>query len=266
MKRGEISTILTELIGVVLIVGVIIMMAVIIVRLFSLSGTNDADSKLNMQDLGHQIQIMIDSGKQFQCTDNGLPFYIGKELILVGHDGPFSYNVYSRCTDETAFNSYCHGKGCLCLYDNTAGNDFEDDGWLYKGDNEPKSCFEFGQPVKFLASGDGDPKGIFAGNTKGNVDYSPQAYRDLFLYGNGCSGDGQFGSSRLYAEMYRDKDAVYVYVDEYSEERKGMLHDRCTQLTKKYQPDDYCVHLQDSDLCKEKDFCMKFDPRAAQCA
>jgi len=252
-KKGEGEAIETAIldgpIGLILTIIVFVFIAYVFFLIAGLFSDSDYDSaRANAQHIGFVTSQLISSNKQYTYAIEA--FFVSQDTIFVGHDGPVSYNHKTLCTDEIVKNKYCDGQACLCLYEDTNGDDFEDDDnilWgIWGAENEPvMECYTYQNNVRFLAPSDFKKDSYFAGNDRGaGPSHYPAytQYRDAIIYGDGCDEEN-FDSTRLYIEKFYDErnNINYIYFDRYEGERIAMLDTRIEYMEQTFNTQEFCT-------------------------
>ncbi|MDP4012671.1 MAG: hypothetical protein Q8R00_03655 [Candidatus Nanoarchaeia archaeon] len=175
----------------------------------------DEGSVNNFHGLWAAVGALIEKAEPFISNlENPRAFYLQDGLILVGYNHNRDLEV-TMCTGEPATKPpQLFGKAGLCLHTATkAGGDFDRD------QHPPEDCLDFDEKIIFLAPSDDSMQGGFAG-AKMSVKHpltGNQEYEALFLYGSECDiGEPDLGSTRLYLEVFKGEDAIYVYINEHA--------------------------------------------------
>lgn len=230
---------LTSIIG--LIIGVILVIAV----LFAGAGFMDllyppADeaSVNNFNALSSKIRSMVETTTDFKCNLDGKgahPFYLMDGVILVGYNYD-QEKQHTACSNEFATKpSKYYGKSVICIHEEDYANNFDND------PQEPIQCYPFDEKIIFLAPHDNLYYGGFGGSaSKDTHPLKEGYYEDLFLYGSECDQiDPDLGTTKLYLEVYKQDDEVYVYINEHNKDDTNQVSSnkaRCETLSKKVLP------------------------------
>ena len=229
---------LTSIIG--LIIGVILTIAVIFAGasfMNLLSPSADEASVNNFNALSSKIKSMMESPGDFQCNLAGKgahPFYLMDGVILVGYNYD-QEKQHTDCSNEFATKpSKYYGQAVICLHEENYVDNFDDD----SDTPPPIQCYPFDEKIIFLTPHDNLYYGGFGGSiSKKTHPLEGGNYEDLFLYGSECDQiDPDLGTTKLYLEVYKKDDEVYVYMSEHNPDNTNQVlknKERCETLPKK---------------------------------
>lgn len=237
-KKGAIQVSLTELMMALLAVVVILIILYVGVKLVSMfSSSKDFDSTIASFDLlGERADNLI-ADKNYANTN--FLYFLKKDSkldnghILVGFNFKDASIDMKTCKDELVVESrkkiggLCN-KACLCIYEDTVGNDFDkNDG----GPQVPLKCKSFDKNIVFLASSRQDH---FCSKESG---WHPEAYTDyyqvdknykfLILHG--------FDTKEIYLDKYESKNGeIFIFFAEYNDDPEDFIYQRKKFMEKKY--------------------------------
>jgi len=190
--------------------------------------------------LGERIDEIIND-KNYANTN--LLYYLKKDIylrdngyILVGFNYKDSFNQIETCDNEPLteskkkISSVC-GKSCICIYENTAGEDFDKDKEGFLVPIAP--CISFDKNIVFLASFQQES---FCSKETG---WKPQdayddyyqgekSYKFLILRG--------FNTKEVYLDKYESKNGeIFIYMAEYKDDEKDPVYQRKQCMEKMYE-------------------------------
>ncbi len=255
-KRGQ--TRLTWTVLGLIVAGIMIGITAIIIANFGgifLSTSADRQAATNnFNILTKSVQGLLDNPAKFAPAT--IRYNIPEDFILVGFDknwkgdqkGSWATTCYSEPITKP---SQCKGKACLCLYENTAGQDFGHDGWFEtrSPDDVVDKCVVFEGDISFFGPADNyynfdrceGEDIIFKENDYDNDCSNDGAkkqptvkfgkiihnYEFLVVYGD-C--DGEWGIKTLYIEKYKEQDSIYIFISQKTNKIKA----REEQMTKDF--------------------------------
>lgn len=229
--------ILTIIFGILVVMAILTTMPVLYRVLFGAAGEYRT-AQVNLESLHIAVlQVLAAEGK-FAAIRN-FPLFIQENgFIIVAFNAEDDY-IKSECYDERATRPVAclPDQACLCLYTDTAVQDFDDD----MGENPPKQCTLLPKNVVFVAPWDGDDKpeksldglgittptgrsdsekGWNMGVSKGAPSIKREAHENLLLYGQ-CS-DTIWNEQQTYIEKFqRDDGMLQIFIARESNYTRG---------------------------------------------
>lgn len=225
------SAIIGTLIGVFFIVAVVAFGSGI---WLSFKPVIDEGSTNSFNVLTNYISSMIENKDIFvnnypskDSKQGPLPYYLVNGVILVGYNSE-ERTIHTDCSNEDAKRpAQLLGKAGLCLHVEDNANNFDED------PQEPIQCYAFEDEIIFLAPSDNNDEGGFGGSKRQLDVYGvTEEYEDLFLYGSECDSTYDLETTKLYIEKYSRNGKIYVYIEEYSEEKKDRIKERIDRIDK----------------------------------
>lgn len=221
MKKAQQNIILKEIMYGVFVLILLVLIISVVMNLIDVGGdkrvieANAATQATLAKRIIDLKDELIKENVNFKRDYNPFQF-AGDEHIIVGFPkgDPNKVQLYSRCADETVSKKYtsCSESACLCLYEETTGDDFDD-----SGPDKPIICITI-KDVDYLFTPDYkgnafESKDIIAENFVGRSITIPNyptevidKFAEMIIYSDCSYWDDDFEKGNLYLEAFKDKD------------------------------------------------------------
>ena len=241
-KKGfqiSLTELMMALIAIV-VAGLIFFVAGKLIGMFT--SQKDFDSTIaSFELLGERIDYILND-KNYANTN--LLYYLKEDVylrdngyILVGFNFKDSFNQIETCDDhepltesKKEISSVC-GKSCICIYENTAGKDFDKDKNGFQVPIAP--CISFDKNIVFLAPSQQESFCSIKTGWKPQDAYSDyyqgeKSYKFLILKG--------FNTKEVYLDKYESKNGeIFIYMAEYKDDEKDPVYKRKQCVEKMYE-------------------------------
>lgn len=263
MKRGNLDRKGTIEISLSEIFNALIAAAVILISFFVISAllntlygkSSEEEAYNNALEIGKVVERLLESNKSFDTTKMRLSVPSG--YVLVGFDTDWHGDLKddtilgldegviiddkveaNACSDMEGIAKppQCNGVACICLYEDTWGDEFMEDS------EDPDTailCTQFTQEdISISVLSDSDEgyfdrnNGIFDGAKKypePRPQIANQDYEFFVAYG---SCDGAFEIRNMYIELYRDTKKTYLTFIPISDDTKPLIIERNSTLSR----------------------------------
>lgn len=220
-KKGILGIPVTELIYLIITIGVILLLVTIGVMFYSFFVKDrDYDETVNhFNVLTDTISALINDGEEMSYTT--LLYFMGENSIVVGFSSGSGQPETSITKENIERPQQCGESACLCIYKNGK----------FKG-SLPLKCALFKQQIIFLSTPNAYSSILFqnAGTANAitykltpppNYNYAHLVLYGSFVLGYGVAGIGKstsnFGVKNIYIDKAADKDKLYIFITKDSE-------------------------------------------------
>ena len=247
-KKAFMGLSLSQLVGIILVILIFIPFTGLFARTFNTFFGGGKPSIENFDSLTEKVQELLLSPDRIAIETNYPYFIKDNDYVIVAFDHEWHGGGTDKTEDTTPYGPFeanlCHDEGirrplecleksCMCIYEDTAGDDF-----MEGGDPSPIKCVPFGNNIFFSGAegypdylkdkdgvNDGYKKEFIKTKINFNKNLTELDYEFFVIYGecwnsgckvyenNDCKDEfDEFDARNLYIEKYYDLDSHKTHI------------------------------------------------------